>query len=412
MKKFNVKFSPARLTGRVTAPPSKSISHRALICAALADGVSIITNLAFSQDILATMDALRAIGAKIEEISADAVKVTGIGGKPKPIGKLNCRESGSTLRFMIPICLLSPDKFELTGSQKLLSRPLGIYSDIFKVRYCPISENTLTLSAGEPLLAGEYRIAGNISSQFITGLLFALPLCEGDSNIIVEGDFESASYVALTLDTLSKFGIKITRESNTFYIKGCQKYIPTDVKIERDASNAAFFEAANLLGGDVEVLGLNPESLQGDMAFKRHFAALKAASHDPIDLSDCPDLAPVLFTAATVCKGGIFTHTDRLRLKESDRIESMKSELGKFGAILEVTDGLDFGTVKVLPSELHSPIASLDSHNDHRIAMSLSLLCTRFGGEIEGAEAVAKSMPDFFERLEALGAHITITETK
>ena len=412
MIKYNVNISPSHLTGCVTAPPSKSIAHRILISAALADGESLIVGLAFSQDILATIDALRAIGAEIEEVHTDCVKVIGVGGKPKALAPICCRESGSTLRFMIPICLLSPDTFELTGSEKLLSRPLGIYSEMFKARYCGVKEKTLTLSAGDPIRSGEYRIEGNISSQFISGLLFALPLCEGDSKIIVEGEFESSSYVALTLDTLSKFGINITRENNTFYIEGSQKYLPTDIKVESDASNAAFFEALNLIGGDVEVLDLNPDSLQGDMVFKRHIRALKAHSTEPIDLSDCPDLAPILFSAAALCGGGTFTHTDRLRLKESDRISSMKTELEKFGAVLEVTDGLDGGTVKILKSSLHSPSVPLDSHNDHRIAMSMAILACRFGGEIRGAEAVAKSMPDFFEKLEALGANISITEQK
>ncbi len=411
MKKFNVKIVPSRPSGTVTAPPSKSISHRALICAALADGISVISNLAPSQDILATIDVLSAIGARFEKLGEDAVRVTGIAGKPRSLGILSCRESGSTLRFMIPICLLSPDEFRLTGSEKLLSRPLGIYSDIFKVRYCGSDGNLLTLSSGEPIKSGEYRIDGGVSSQFITGLLFALPLCDGDSKIIVEGNFESASYVDLTLDSLSKFGIKITRENNIFYIKGNQKYAPADVEIEGDASNAAFFEALNLVGGVASVAGLNPQSRQGDMAFKRHFEALKAASDDPIDLSDCPDLAPILFTCAAIF-GGTFTHTDRLRLKESDRISAMKDELEKFGARMEVVDGLDGGTVKVLPAELYAPAVPLSSHNDHRIAMSLSVLCTKFGGVIEGAEAVAKSMPDFFERLTSLGANITKEERK
>lgn len=406
MKKYSVKLSPSRPSGCVTAPPSKSISHRALICAALACGESTITNLAFSQDILATIDVLGAIGAVIEKLGEDSVKVTGISGKPKSLAPLPCRESGSTLRFMIPICLLSPEKFELTGSEKLLSRPLGIYSDIFKDRYCPSGKSSLILSAGAPLAAGEYRVAGNVSSQFITGLLFALPLCGGDSRIIIEGNFESASYVDLTLDALSKFGIKITRESNTFIIKGNQNYLPSDVKIEGDASNAAFFAALD----GVSVSGLNPDSLQGDMVFKKHFEALKAASSDPIDLSDCPDLAPILFTVAAISGGGIFTHTDRLRLKESDRIEAMKQELMKFGAEIEVTDGLDGGTVKILKSALHPPTEPLNSHNDHRIAMSMAILACRYGGVIEGAEAVSKSLPDFFERLEALGAQITIIQ--
>lgn len=412
MKAYDVTIAPSGISGRVTAPPSKSVAHRTLISAALAEGESLVVGTAPSQDILATVDALRAIGADIEELHADCLKITGVGGRPRSLAPLGCRESGSTLRFMIPICLLSPDEFRLTGSERLLSRPLGIYSDLFSDRYLGVRDGALTLAAGEPVRSGEYRVAGNVSSQFITGLLFALPLCEGDSRIVVEGDFESSSYVDLTVDTLSKFGVSITREGSTFYIEGSQKYLPTDIRVESDASNAAFFEALNLIGGNVEVLGLNPDSLQGDMVFNKHFEALKANSTDPIDLSDCPDLAPILFSAAALCGGGVFTHTDRLRLKESDRIGSMKAELEKFGASLEVTDGLDGGTVRIAATSLHSPDSPLCSHNDHRIAMSMAILACRFGGEIKGAEAVAKSMPDFFEKLASLGADITITEEK
>ena len=410
MKKYNVRIAPSSLSGRVTAPPSKSISHRALICAALADGESVISNLAFSQDILATVDALTAIGAKFEKLGENTIKVTGIGGKPRSLGILGCRESGSTLRFMIPICILSPEGFKLSGSEKLLSRPLGIYADIFKARYCGVEEGTLTLSSGRPLASGEYRIDGGISSQFITGLLFALPLADGDSVLAVEGNFESASYVALTVDTLARFGIEITRKGNNYYIKGNQKYAPTAFRIEGDASNAAFFESLNLIGGNITVAGLDPDSLQGDMVFKKHFDALKAVSPDPIDLSDCPDLAPILFSMAAIF-GGRFTHTDRLRLKESDRVSAMKEELEKLGAQISVVDGLEGGTVTIAPSELHAPTVPLSSHNDHRIAMSLSVLCTRFGGVIADARAVSKSMPDFFEKLRELGADIAITET-
>lgn len=403
MKKFNVKISPSELRGTVTAPPSKSISHRALICAALAEGESVITNLAFSEDILATVDALTSLGARFEKPDGATLVVRGFGGKPRALGSLDCRESGSTLRFLIPICLLCTDGFTLTGSPKLLSRPLGVYEELFP-RYCGVEGGALTLSAGEPIRGGEYRVAANISSQFITGLLFALPLCEGESRIVLEGNFESASYVALTLQALEKFGVRARLDGNVICVPGTQSYRPSNVKIEGDASNAAFFAAFE----NVKVDCLEPDSLQGDMAFISHFNAIGSHSCVPIDLSDCPDLAPVLFTYAALCGGATFTHTDRLRFKESDRISAMAEELGKFGAVLEVADGVCGGTVRVLPSRLHAPKEDLNSHNDHRIAMSLSLLCTRFGGVIEDAHAVAKSMPSFWDELSRLGAEIEI----
>ncbi len=387
----------------MTAPPSKSQSHRALICAALAQGESIISNLAFSQDILATVDALAALGASFEKLDESTLKVKGFGGRPRALGTLNCRESGSTLRFMIPICLLSDEEFKLTGTQKLLSRPLGVYDEIF-FRYCGAENGVIKLASGEPIKSGEYRIAGNISSQFITGLLFALPLCEGDSRIVIDGNFESASYVALTLQMLERFGITASLDGNIIDIQGGQKYRSSDIKIEGDASNAAFFAAFE----NVEVEGLDPNSLQGDMAFKSHFDTINSRSSDPIDLADCPDLAPVLFAFSALHGGAVFTHTDRLRLKESDRISAMQEELAKFGSVLEAHDGINGGTVKVLSAELHAPTENLNSHNDHRIAMSLSLLCAEFGGVIEDAHAVTKSMPSFWDELSRLGAKVEI----
>lgn len=402
MNKYNVKILPSRLYGSITAPPSKSISHRALICAALTEGESIVSNVAFSDDILATIDALKGIGAGIVRIGDNALSVNGVCGNPQALNILNCRESGSTLRFMIPVCLLSDNEYVFSGSSALLSRPLGIYEELFPDRYQGVSGSTLTLSAGKPISSGEYHVKGNVSSQFISGLLFALPLCRDDSRIVIEGAFESASYVDMTLEALRKFGVNVTRNNNVFYVKGGQKYFPSNIEIEGDASLAAFFDALNYLDNKVEISGLNPNSIQGDMAFKRHFETLRSGSQSPIDLSDCPDLAPILFSLAALFGETLFVHTKRLRYKESNRIVSMKTELEKFGARLEVYED----SVRVLPSKLHAPTLPLNSHNDHRVAMSLAILCTRFGGVIEGAGAVCKSMPDYFEKLIALGANI------
>lgn len=412
MDSFNVTIAPSRLCGNVAAPPSKSISHRAVISAALADGESIISNLAFSQDVLATLDAVGAIGARVHRIDGSSVAVRGVAGKPRSLAPLPCRESGSTLRFMIPICLLSEDTFKLTGSGRLLSRPLSVYRELFGDRICEPEGNTLTLSAGTPLSFGDYTVPGNISSQFITGLLLALPLCRGESRVTITGELESAPYIELTLDALSAFGIDIIKEDSSLRIPGGRAYLPTDIRIEGDASNAAFFGFAELIGGDVRITGLDPKSKQGDMAFIRYFDELKCRSTSPIDLSDCPDLAPILFSAAALLGGGSFTHTDRLRLKESDRISAMAQELAKLGARLEVFDGLNGGTVRVLPGALHAPAVPLCSHNDHRIAMSMAMLACRFGGTIIGAEAVSKSMPDFFDILASLGAHLQTEKTK
>lgn len=424
----SVTITPGRLTGQVDAPPSKSISHRMLIGAALADGQSVLSGLSFSEDITATMDALTALGARFERMTAgncdpcggedETLCVYGCGGRIAPHGgTLFCRESGSTLRFLIPLCLLSPQACVLQGSARLFSRPLSVYEQLFADRMgersvenaCPKEGGKLQILAGDRLSGREYQLPGDISSQFVSGLLFALPLCGEDSRIELIGETESRSYIDLTLDALHRFGVRVYRENaRVLRIPGGQKYRPYDGHVEGDASNAAFFAALNYLGSEVQVTGVLPESLQGDRVYDALFRRLaaRAEAMPVIDLADCPDLAPILFTVAAETGGAVFTHTDRLRLKECDRIAAMQEELAKFGAKISATDGENGGTVRVFPTRLSPPEQRLDGHNDHRVVMSLSVLATKYGGTICGADAVKKSFPDFFARLRSLGAQI------
>lgn len=425
-----VRVAARAAVGTISAPPSKSISHRMLICAALADGCSTLRGLSLSEDILATMDVLQGLGARFEPLSepsseGECVRVQGVGGVVRDsAAELYCRESGSTLRFVIPLCLLSPSARVLRGSERLLARPLDAYQNLFASRWggCETTKThggALTLHSGNVLGGGKYQLRGDVSSQFISGLLFALPLCEQDSRIELTSMPESRPYIDLTLDALRSFGVRVIRESETvFYIPGGQRYCPYDGRVEGDASGAAFFGALNALGGAVEVTGLRRDSLQGDriydVLFDRLVAPRAAGAPLPcIDLADCPDLAPILFAVAAEHGGAVFTHTDRLRLKECDRIAAMQAELAKFGARIEATDGAQSpnaaacgGMVRVLPTPLHAPIEPLDSHNDHRIVMSLAVLATKYGGTIRGAQAVKKSFPDFFARLASLGADV------
>lgn len=415
-------ITPTRPAGTLAAPPSKSVSHRMLICAALADGQSVLSGLSFSEDIAATMEVLGALGARFERMAADGtgetIRVTGCGGRIAPHRMpLLCRESGSTLRFVIPLCLLSPKGCTLRGSARLFSRPLTVYERLFSARWgerCvdeaqPASGGALEILAGDVLGGGNYQLPGDISSQFVSGLLFALPLCEADSRIELVGAIESRSYIDLTLDALRCFGVAAAWEGErVLRIKGRQVYRPFDGRVEGDASNAAFFEALNCFGGEVTVKGIRPDSLQGDRVYGALLSRLmhRDGTLPIIDLADCPDLAPILFTVAAETGGAIFTHTDRLRLKECDRIAAMQDELAKFGALMQVQDGENGGTVRLLPSTLHSPTQPLDGHNDHRVVMSLSVLATKYGGTIHGAGAVRKSLPDFFDLICTLGARV------
>ncbi len=393
-----VRITPSTAFGRIKAPPSKSMAHRLLICGALS-GESIIGGISYSKDIEATILCLKALGTDIscqnDTVTAGKLDIN------KNIEKamLNCNESGSTLRFLIPLCLLFDREITLTGSERLFQRSLAVYEDICKEQGIYFKQNGNSLTLKGKLKAGKYTVRGDISSQFISGLMFALPLLENDSIIEITGGLESGSYLNLTIKALADFGVRITRyDENTFYIKGNQTYKSRELKVEGDYSNAAFFDALNLTGGNVAVSNLLKTTAQGDRVYKEIFEEI-AKGKPTVDISDCPDLGPILIAVSALKSGAIFNGTHRLKIKESDRGLAMAEELSKFGCKVTLKDN----EIIVPKCKLHPPKLPLSSHNDHRIAMALSVLCTVFGGEIYGAEAVSKSFPDFFLRLKSLG---------
>ena len=402
---MNVIIEKSQAVGTVFAPPSKSMAHRALICGAFSER-SIIKNIAYSKDIYATLDCLEKLGAHIEKFD-DYVIIGGLSlGEVEDKTELFCNESGSTLRFMIPICMLCGKSITLKGSKRLFERPLSVYESIAKDQNILFEKSYDRVVVNGCLKCGEYYIPGDISSQFITGMLYALSLLENDSKITVTGKFESASYIDLTLSAMKAFGVDIKRENNVFYIKGGQKYLPKEYAVEGDCSNAAFLEGFNLLGGSVKVCGIEKATLQGDRVYAEMYEGLKN-NKKKFDLSDCPDLAPVMFAMAAYCGGAEFTGTARLKIKESDRAFAMAEELAKFGVKVDVSDD----SVIVHKGTLCTPKEALKGHNDHRIVMSLALLCSVTGGEIEGCEAVQKSYPDFFEAISSLGIKVKMVET-
>ena len=375
------------------------MSFSVRICAGLSPDRSVIRGVSESEDMKATLDCMAAMGAEWFK-NADTVTVTGADIRSaRPQSALECRESGSTMRFFIPIALACGAPVELRGSRTLLSRPMDIYMDMCAERGLTFLKTEDSVMVKGPLKPGRFYIPGNVSSQFITGLLFALPLLEGDSCIDIIPPVESRSYIDLTLQALEKFKIEVrTIDNNSFRIPGGQTYKGQDVTIEGDYSNSAFFLALNALGGNVTVTGLAPGSLQGDRICGRHLESLCAGAAE-INISDIPDLGPVLMAVAAAKHGAVLTGTKRLRIKESDRAQAMAEELRKFGAKVEVYED----AVKIDPAPLHAPQTPLNGHNDHRVVMSLAVLLTLTGGVIAGAEAVRKSFPDFFEKLNRLG---------
>lgn len=402
---MKVNICPGTARGMVQAPPSKSMAHRYLIAAALAKGESTVRGIAYSQDILATIDCLRALGV---EITAHEAAVTVRGGAAlKPCAELLCRESGSTLRFMLPLCLLSGAPATLKGSPRLMERPLTVYEELCTEKGFSFTRSGDTVTVCGRLQSGVYEVDGSVSSQFITGLIFALLTLEGESTLCLTGKVESRSYIDLTLSALREFGFSVDWVGETQLKIVGGSGVGRDCTVEGDYSNAAFFEALNLLGGRVEVAGLRADSLQGDRVYQDYFEALSAGA-PTLSLANCPDLGPVLFAAAAALHGAVFTDTARLKIKESDRGAAMAEELRKCGVELV----LEENRIMVPTGRLTAPTGIISGHNDHRIVMAMAVLCTRIGGCIEEAQAVAKSMPDFFEKLSSLGIEVVKNEAE
>lgn len=388
--------------GKVAAPPSKSMAHRLLICAGLSKGTCTVHGIVKSKDVLATIDCLEALGVKCTR-EGDSITVKGIDIREKAERKiLDCGESGSTLRFFVPLCLISGANAVLRGSERLMERPLGIYKTMCEERNLVFSQDKTSLMVKGPLKPGSFKLAGNVSSQFISGLLFALPVLDKDSTVKITPPIESRSYIDMTIQALASFGVEACwKDENTIFIKGNQEYKSSEVFVEGDYSNAAFFEALNVFGGNVHIDNLPAHSIQGDRVYDKMFEQLKRGT-PALNISDCPDLAPVLFAVAAAGSGGVFSGTRRLKIKESDRAGAMAEELAKFGVSASVYDD----EVIIYPTSFKKPSRMLCGHNDHRIVMAEAILLTLTGGIIDGAEAVTKSFPDFFDKLRTLGIEV------
>ncbi len=399
---MTVTIHPSSLCGDIKAPPSKSMAHRLLIAAGLCGGRSTIGGISDSEDMKATLDVLRAMGVTLTKEGDTVTVLCGVDPRRAPSLSANCRESGSTLRFFLPLCLLSRCPARLYGSPRLLERPLGIYRELCRDQGLVFEHHDDHILVCGPLRGGRLRLAGDVSSQFITGLLFALPHVAENSLIELVGPIESRSYIDMTLSVLRDFGIDAAwQDERTLSVGGNARFIPHDAVTEGDHSNAAFFLALAALGHDVTVSGLPALTHQGDGVCADYFKRLTGGA-PTLDIANCPDLGPILMAVAAAKHGATLTHTRRLAIKESDRGAAMAEELSKFGVRVDLAED----TITVHGGTLRAPTRPLCGHNDHRIVMSLATLCTLTGGTLEGAEAVAKSLPDYFSMLSSLGGDI------
>ena len=430
---MKIKIRPGKLNGTIEIPPSKSYSHRAVIAAALAENgkKSKIDNLKFSVDITTTTDIMENWGAEIERFES-ALEIIGNGGKVAPRDKyVQCNESGSTIRFLIPVGITSKNELVFDGKGKLVDRPLDSYYRIFDkqgLKY-ETTGGKLPLTVNGKLKPGNYEIDGNISSQFITGLLYALPLLEGDSKLIINKNLESKGYVDLTLEILKLAGIEIVNNDyKSFDIRGNQTYKPFDYTVEGDYSQVAFWIVAGIISAnrdnEVKCLHVNKNSLQGDREIIEIVTRMGAkleifddyvivkpskTKGTVIDISQCPDIGPVLTVLAALSEGETrIINGERLRIKESDRITSIKTELNKLGGnVSEEGDSLIIQGVEGFRGGI-----TVNAWNDHRIAMSLAIASTRCEKEIilEEAESVRKSYPHFWDDFVKMGGEIEVIE--
>ena len=399
---MKVKILPSKTSGEVSAPPSKSFAHRYLIGSVLSRGKCVIKNIADSDDISATLSCIEQLGGSVTK---DGNIVTVISTNEKQIENavFDCKESGSTLRFFIPVVLATGAKnCTFLGSERLLARGIKEYEKLFENSDIKINSDKKSIEVNGKLTSGNYEISGEVSSQYTTGMLFALSVLDGKSTLKITGNAESRAYVDMTIKVLKDFGADITEtEKNFFEINGKGRLSPGEFTVEGDWSNAAFLIALSRLAGTISVSGLNENSVQGDKICIEAFETLDGENAE-IDLKDCPDLAPILFSYAAYKNGGKFINTRRLRVKESDRANVMAEELKKFGANVKVYEN----SVEIEKTQLKPPIVPLCGHNDHRIVMALSVLAAVFGAEIDGAEAVNKSYPDFFRVIKKAGVNV------
>lgn len=396
---MKVKIYKCNAKGAINVPASKSYSHRYLIGAMLSNSKCELSNILISKDIQATLSCMSSFGCTYN-INNDCIQVL---NNNKVIDNpiFDCNESGSTLRFLIPIALTKYESVTFIGSKKLIERGIEVYESIFEKQGIKIIKTENSIQLFGKLKPGHFVVDGSVSSQFITGLLFALPLLNQDSIIEILKPINSKNYIDMTLDVLDKFSIKYDIDDNVIKIYKNQQYKALNISVEADYSNAAFIDAFNYFGYHIEVKGLNENSLQGDKIYKKHFDDL-SKSYMTIDIENCIDLGPVLMVFASMFYGAKFIHTKRLKIKESNRAMAIKTQLSKVNVDVEVYED----EVIVNKSSMKKPTVPFDSHNDHRIAMALSMISTRFDIEINDALAIEKSYPSFYKDLESVGVKI------
>lgn len=406
---MNVTITPTRLSGSITPPASKSQAHRVIIAAALASGTSRITGVNNSKDIAATLSSMGHLGAVFQWEDETTLQISGIGhSAPETKPVMDCGESGSTLRFLIPVALSVASQGEFHGHGRLMERPQAPYFHLFDEKGISYRQQGNSLSVKGRLTPGVYSLPGDVSSQFVTGLLYALPRLAGDSEIRLTTPLQSSGYVDMTVDALSHFGVTVVPTEQGYFIPGNQQYVASDAAVEADYSQSGFFYAAAGIGNNLTVTGMNPNSHQGDRVILDFGKQLSAPGEVHLDVGECPDLVPPLAAWAALRKGQTtyIENAGRLRIKESDRLRSVTAVLSALGAdIQELPESLIITGKASLSGGV-----TVDSWNDHRIAMMAAIAATvcEKPVTITGADSVSKSYPTFWKDYVRLGGQIEL----
>lgn len=399
---MDLRITPHKLAGTVSIPASKSMAHRAIICAALSGGISHLSGITFSKDIYATLSVMEALGASYQ-ITGDEIAMSGI-TSPRAEAVADCCESGSTLRFLIPVAAALGAKTTFLGQGRLPERPITPYLRELPPKGISFDcKNTMPFTIEGTLLPGRFELEGDISSQFITGLLFALPLLSADSEICVTSPLQSKPYADMTIDCMARFGVVVEETSDGYRIPGKQHYQAADLRVEGDFSQAAFFLAANAIGNDVKLDNIPEKSVQGDRKMIEIMQEMWYNKNEQllVDATDIPDLVPIIAVAASLApRPTRITGAQRLRIKESDRLETTAALLNTLGGKVRIhPDGLEISPVSTFTGGI------VESAGDHRIAMCAAIAATRATGDviIRGAQCVEKSYPAFFTDYQNLG---------
>ena len=403
---MNITITPTLLGGTIRPPASKSQAHRLIIAAALAEGESVISHVDDSQDISATLRCMEALGASYTWTDQNTLRLRGIPGRHRCSEMLDCGESGSTLRFLIPVALAVCGGGSFRGHGRLMERPQEPYFEIFREKGILWEKEGDTLTVTGELTPGLYNLPGDVSSQFITGLLYALPLLEGDSFVHLSTPLQSSGYVDMTIEALRHFGVAVKTTTEGWFVPGNQRYQLTNGAVEADFSQSGFFFAMAGMGSDLKITGLSGDSTQGDRIVVPYMEKLNGSGTVTLDVRECPDLVPPLAARAAL-RPGQTTHivgAERLRIKESDRLKAVTAVLGAMGA--DITEFPDSLTIR--GKEVLSGGVTVDSWADHRIAMMAAAAATKCLAPVTvlGAECVSKSYPRFWEDYRALGGTI------